>query len=679
MTYKNINIKKVQEELEKAVDDEVIRQTLSLIALHYIVCPAPGFKNGIQTFFKGDGIDKNLGGCVLFLQLYCMNKIMEALNISEINDDVIKEFRQNWMINHAPERTRKKYLAEKICKDLKHISYHIKAGLEKVELGLPLELDIFNEKSSTSAHTWNIGEASTSRESDVVIFDTDIQMLEPEKWLNDRHMNFYLQNIFWVECISKNGAISDYHLANTIFYLKLKDILSPKEDVQLLKKMGVNAYRFSISWSRILPGELIDELLANDIDPFVTLFHWDTPIALEEEYKGFLSSKIVDDFVNYVDVCFWEFGDRVKNWVTLNEPRTFVYVGYVQGIFAPGRGGKSQEGNPQVEPYIVAYNLLNSHAAAYRLYEETYKVISFCQFSNNLLRKGSYVIINSVSRGNALYILPSSDPTIALLLVGYAEYDDDDDDDDEIPIIFMCAYNHYTLKFFNMLYIYLDTHFRFLEPLTKGCWPKNMQILATTATPDYPNGRVLPKFSIEQQKKLISSYDFLGINYYFASFAKYQEPSNEIPQGYSTDCHFKQLGINWNCLDCLQNIIVCLVQIFVLTYFHYCNIMEDVDTYLGVLCYSNKVNVKGYFIWSFMDSFEWMSGYNIRFGMIYVDYAKDLQRYPKNSAVWLRKFLCEDQKVSVKKSEQGIEVDGASTVTEHTSEVSQKMKMHSKT
>lgn len=106
-----------------------------------------------------------------------------------------------------------------------------------------------------------------------------------------------------------------------------------------------------------------------------------------------------------------------------------------------------------------------------------------------------------------------------------------------------------------MLYIYLDTHFRFLEPLTKGSWPKNMQILATTATPDYPNGRVLPKFSIEQQKKLISSYDFLGINYYSASFAKYQEPSNEIPQGYSTDCHFKQLGINWNCLDCFQNIM----------------------------------------------------------------------------------------------------------------------------
>ncbi|KAL9999610.1 putative 3-alpha-(S)-strictosidine beta-glucosidase [Helianthus debilis subsp. tardiflorus] len=161
------------------------------------------------------------------------------------------------------------------------------------------------------------------------------------------------------------------------------------EDVQLLKKMGVKYFRFSISWSRILPGgkvsigknleginyynRLIDELKANDIEPFVTLFHWDLPNALEEEYMGFLSSKIVDDFVNYAEICFWEFGDLVKNWVTLNEPYRFAYGGYVQGIFAPGRGGSNQDGDPETKPYIVAYNLLNCHAAAYRKYQEDFK------------------------------------------------------------------------------------------------------------------------------------------------------------------------------------------------------------------------------------------------------------------------------------------------------------------
>ncbi|KAM0014073.1 hypothetical protein Hdeb2414_s0010g00343301 [Helianthus debilis subsp. tardiflorus] len=125
---------------------------------------------------------------------------MEALNISEINDDVTKEFCNGWMIDHALERKRKKNLAEKICKDLKDISHLIKAEPENVELGLLLELDKLNEKfkssvsskSSISSHAWNIGEASTSATGeaftsggwgDVVISDTDIQMLEPGQWL----------------------------------------------------------------------------------------------------------------------------------------------------------------------------------------------------------------------------------------------------------------------------------------------------------------------------------------------------------------------------------------------------------------------------------------------------------------------------------------------------------------
>ncbi|KAI3765221.1 hypothetical protein L2E82_15249 [Cichorium intybus] len=127
-----------------------------------------------------------------------------------------------------------------------------------------------------------------------------------------------------------------------------------KEDVQMMKKMGINAYRFSISWSRVLPGgrlnngvnkegvdyynNLIDELILHGITPYVTLFHWDTPNCLEQEYLGFLDKKIICDFKSYVEFCFYEFGDRVANWITLNEPANYSISGYDFGAFAPGRG-----------------------------------------------------------------------------------------------------------------------------------------------------------------------------------------------------------------------------------------------------------------------------------------------------------------------------------------------------
>ncbi|KAK1418710.1 hypothetical protein QVD17_27856 [Tagetes erecta] len=153
------------------------------------------------------------------------------------------------------------------------------------------------------------------------------------------------------------------HDANSHHPSPLRNIVLPSGKVSMGKSLeGIDFY-----------NRLIDELIANDIEPFVTLFHWDLPNALEEEYLGFLSPKIVDDFVNYAEICFWEFGDRVKNWVTLNEPFRFTYFGYVKGISAPGRGGENQEGDTETEPYIVAYNLLNCHAAAYTKYQEEFK------------------------------------------------------------------------------------------------------------------------------------------------------------------------------------------------------------------------------------------------------------------------------------------------------------------
>ncbi len=122
------------------------------------------------------------------------------------------------------------------------------------------------------------------------------------------------------------------------------------EDVALMKEMGLKAYRFSISWTRILPngkGEvnlkgidfynrLIDALVEAGIEPVVTLYHWDLPKALQDEYGGWLSPRIVDDFRAYASVCFDAFADRVKYWIVINEPNIFTQLGYQMALHPPG-------------------------------------------------------------------------------------------------------------------------------------------------------------------------------------------------------------------------------------------------------------------------------------------------------------------------------------------------------
>lgn len=167
-----------------------------------------------------------------------------------------------------------------------------------------------------------------------------------------------------------------------------------KEDVRIIKDMNLDSYRFSLSWSRILPkGKLsgginqeginyynnfINELLANGIKPLVTLFHWDLPQTLEDEYGGFLSPLIVKDFQDYAELCFKEFGDRVKYWVTLNEPWSYSQNGYANGRMAPGRcsgwlNPNCTGGDSAIEPYIVTHYQLLAHAEAVNVYKTKYQ------------------------------------------------------------------------------------------------------------------------------------------------------------------------------------------------------------------------------------------------------------------------------------------------------------------
>ncbi|KAG0496566.1 hypothetical protein HPP92_001257 [Vanilla planifolia] len=156
------------------------------------------------------------------------------------------------------------------------------------------------------------------------------------------------------------------------------------EDVELIANLGFQAYRFSISWSRIFPdglGEkvnekgvayynnLIDFLLKKGIQPFVTLYHWDLPSKLNESEGGWLRENIVEYFAMYAETCFARFGDRVKHWITINEPLQTAINSYSIGIFAPGR-----RDNPYKEPYIAGHYQIFSHAAV-RVYRKKFKVV----------------------------------------------------------------------------------------------------------------------------------------------------------------------------------------------------------------------------------------------------------------------------------------------------------------
>ena len=149
-----------------------------------------------------------------------------------------------------------------------------------------------------------------------------------------------------------------------------------RDDVKLMRKLGLQAYRFSVSWSRILPegtgrvnqkgldfySNLVDELLANDIEPLLTLFHWDLPAALDDR-GGWLNREIADWFAEYASVMYRALDGRVKKWVTHNEPWVTSFLGYAYGIKAPGV-------TDWPGALRAAHHSLLAHGAALRAYRD---------------------------------------------------------------------------------------------------------------------------------------------------------------------------------------------------------------------------------------------------------------------------------------------------------------------
>ncbi|CAJ1958384.1 unnamed protein product [Sphenostylis stenocarpa] len=409
-----------------------------------------------------------------------------------------------------------------------------------------------------------------------------------------------------------------------------------KGDIKIVKEIGLDSFRFSLSWSRIFPkgkgavnplgvkfyNDLINEIIANGLKPFVTLFHWDLPQALEDEYGGFRSSKIAADFHNYADFCFKTFGDRVKHWVTLNEPFSFAQAGYGAGYFAPGRcskyAGSCTVGDSATEPYIVGHNLLLAHATAATLYKRKYQAH----------QKGK----------------------IGITIVTHFFKPKTNSDADRKAAT-------RALEFFFGWYAH---------PVTYGDYPQSMRSLV---------GSRLPKFTPAESESLKGSYDFLGVNYYSTYFAEYAAPVTTNRTFYtdmlatiSTEKNGVSLGtptdLNWLFIypsglynlttyvrDTYKNPPIFITENGVAEGRNDSKPVSEArkdgiriryhDSHLKILHAAIKdgVNVKGYYAWSYSDSYEWDAGYTVRFGLVYVDYKDNLKRYPKFSAFWLKKFL----------------------------------------
>ncbi|KAJ6752103.1 hypothetical protein OIU85_002520 [Salix viminalis] len=178
-----------------------------------------------------------------------------------------------------------------------------------------------------------------------------------------------------------NGDIADNH-----YYRFL-------EDIELMRSLGTNAYRFSISWTRILPrgkfgqvnprgimfyNKLIDNLLERGIKPFVTIHHHDIPQELVDRYGGWLSPLMQEDFVYFAEICFKSFGDRITNWITMNEPNLLVDMSYIRGWYPPAHCsppfGNCSAGNSDIEPLIAMHNMILGHAKAVKLYRELFQL-----------------------------------------------------------------------------------------------------------------------------------------------------------------------------------------------------------------------------------------------------------------------------------------------------------------
>jgi beta-glucosidase len=371
-----------------------------------------------------------------------------------------------------------------------------------------------------------------------------------------------------------------------------------RDDVALMRGIGLNAYRFSISWSRIFPAgfgavnprglafydRLVDALLENEIQPLVTLYHWDLPAALDNR-GGWLNPDIANWFAEYATTTFRAFDDRVPMWATLNEPWVVMDGGYMHGALAPGHRNL-------FEAPLVSHNLLRAHGAAVQAYRATG-------------RNRIGLVVNLEPK------YPASESPEDLAAARRAD-----------------AY---------MNRQYLDAIFR-------GSYPEEMPEIFGAAWPEPASDLAL----------IHQPIDFLGVNFYLRGVTKHDSAAKPLRASNVRQPHHVHTETGWEVYaPALTRVLLWIkdrygaIPLYVTEngaafYDPPSPIDGRVDDPLRVWYYREHlraaldamrqgVDLRGYFAWSLLDNFEWSLGYAKRFGLVHVDY-QTLERTPKSSA-----------------------------------------------
>ena len=380
-----------------------------------------------------------------------------------------------------------------------------------------------------------------------------------------------------------------------------------QKDIDLVKELNIPNFRFSISWPRVLPGgvgeinqagidyynRIIDYCLEKGIEPWVTLYHWDLPNALELK-GGWTNRDVIDWFTAYTKICAEKFGDRVKHWMVMNEPAVFTGAGYFLGIHAPGRTG--------IKNFLPAIHhaILSIVAGAKVLRSKLPGAQIGTTFSCSYVEPYSNKVkdINAALRADALINRLFIEPILGL---GYPV--------NEMPVLkgiekYYQAGDEENLKF--------DFDFIGIQNYTREIVKYSLLTPYIHATLVKAEERKVPLTAMRWEVYPPAIYHML-------------KKFNNYPQ-------IKKLFITENGAAFPDELKDGKVTDTERTAYVQANLEQ-------VLKAKNEGNkISGYFIWTLTDNFEWAEGYHPRFGLIYVDF-KTQQRTIKSSGYWYADFL----------------------------------------
>lgn len=382
-----------------------------------------------------------------------------------------------------------------------------------------------------------------------------------------------------------------------------------EEDIALLKGLGVNAYRLSIAWPRILPqgtgavnqagldyyARVIDALLAAGIEPCVTLYHWDLPQALQDQ-GGWANRATIEAFARYAEIVFLAFNGKVKQWITFNETWCVSFLSNYLGAHAPG--------NKDLQLAItVAHHCMVAHGETVKLFRKL-------------------GIQGQIGTTHNLYWFEP-----------YTQAPED-----QAAAQRMRGWNNEW----------------FMDPTFKGEYP------AFLVEWFRAKGAVVP-IQPGDMETIAQPIDFIGVNYYSGGYGRYKKDAGDF------DCEEVQVGfdktfIGWNVYpDGLYNVLKWVhdtygdTPIYITENGACCDDVLEADGQVHdehrvdyfrkhfVQCHrsiASGVPLRGYFAWSLLDNFEWAEGYSKRFGIVYTDYGT-LKRYPKDSYAFIKSVIAD--------------------------------------